>query len=201
MADHIVPVAPRIVLDVATGTAGVAIHIAGRTKAFIAGIDLTEPMLRRGRHNLARNELSDRVTLLSGRAEQLPHPDAIFDALTFTYLLRYVADPAATLRELVRVLKPGAPMASLEFLVPGNRFWRFWWWSYTRLALPVLGRLFGREWYEVGRFLGPSISRHYQRYPVSWTKNAWEDAGMVDVAAREMSVGGGLIMWGRKADG
>ena len=76
-------------------------------------------MLRRGRANVdARRRWRPRVGLAVGRAEQLPFPDATFDALTFTYLLRYVADPAATLRELARVLKPGAPIASLEFLVP-----------------------------------------------------------------------------------
>ena len=105
------------------------------------------------------------MELTAGRAEQLPFPDDTFDALTFTYLLRYVADPAATLRELARVLKPGAPMASLEFLVPRNAFWRGWWWLYTRLVLPVAGAVGGRDWITVGRFLGPNISGHYRRYP------------------------------------
>ena len=141
------------------------------------------------------------MTLLAGRGEQLPVPDATVDALTFTYLLRYVADPAATLRELTRVLKPGAPMASLEFLVPPNRFWRAAWWLYTRLVLPVGGVLGGREWINVGRFLGPNISAHYKRYPVAWTVDAWRDAGMTDVGVREMSLGGGLVMWGTKAGG
>ena len=79
------------------------------------------------------------MRLVVGQAERLPFPDNSFDALTFTYLLRYVADPAATLRELARVLKPGAAIASLEFSVPRTRFWRFWWWLYTRGILPVAG--------------------------------------------------------------
>jgi demethylmenaquinone methyltransferase / 2-methoxy-6-polyprenyl-1,4-benzoquinol methylase len=201
MVDRIVPSAPRRILDVATGTAGVALELARRTPAVVAGIDLTEAMLRRGQANVAAAGMHERVELAAGRAEQLPFPDATFDALTFTYLLRYVADPAATLGELARVLKPGAPMASLEFLVPRHAFWRAWWWLYTRLVLPVAGAVGGRDWIRVGRFLGPNISAHYRRYPVAWTVAAWRDAGITDVGVREMSLGGGLVMWGTKARG
>jgi demethylmenaquinone methyltransferase/2-methoxy-6-polyprenyl-1,4-benzoquinol methylase len=198
MVDRVVPAAPGRVLDVATGTAGVALQLARRTPGRIVGIDLTEAMLRRGQQKVAGNGAGARVQLLVGRAEQLPFPDGAFDALTFTYLLRYVADPAATLRELARVVKPGAPVASLEFHVPTNPFWHFWWWLYTRAVLPVAGGLAGRSWFSVGRFLGPSISEHYRRYPVSWTVEAWRAAGLVDVGVRVMSLGGGLVMWGRK---
>jgi demethylmenaquinone methyltransferase/2-methoxy-6-polyprenyl-1,4-benzoquinol methylase len=201
MVDRIVPAAPGVVLDVATGTAGVALQLGDRTRAFVAGVDLTEPMLRRGKANVAAAGDGHRVELLAGRAEQLPFADNTFDAVTFTYLLRYVADPAATLRELARVLKPGAPMASLDFLVPRHAFWRGWWWLYTRLVLPVAGAIGGRDWVAVGRFLGPHISAHYRRYPVSWTVQAWRDAAMIDVGVLEMSLGGGLVMWGRKSDG
>ena len=80
------------------------------------------------------------------------------------------------------MVKPGGRVASLEFLLPPSRFWRFWWWLYTRLLLPAGGLLTGgREWYEVGRFLGPSISGHYRRYPVAWTVEAWRRAGFADV--------------------
>ena len=191
MVDQIVPASPRRVLDVAAGTAGVSIQLAKRTTGHIVGIDLTEAMLRQGQHNLSTEVVADRVALVAGRAEQLPFTDATFDGLTFTYLLRYVADPVGTLRELVRVLEPGAPIASLEFLVPRNPFWHFSWWLYTRLVLPVAAGLAGREWFEVGRFLGPSISKHYRRYPVYWTVSAWHAAGITDVTVREMSLGGG----------
>ncbi len=163
------------------------------------GIDLTEAMLREGMRRVADAPVRQRVDLVAGRAEQLPFVDNTFDGLTFTYLLRYVADPATTLQELVRVLRPGAPIASLEFLVPRNPLWHFWWWIYTRLVLPIAGGLAGRDWFEVGRFLGPSISTHYRRYPIDWTIAAWRAAGITDVAVREMSLGGGLVMWGKKA--
>ena len=201
MVDRIVPARPRRLLDVATGTAGVALRLTEQTDAFVTGVDLTEAMLRRGQANVAASAADGRVELLAGRAEELPFPDATFDAVTFTYLLRYVADPAATLRELTRVLKPASPMASLDFLVPRHSFWRWWWWLYTRVVLPVAGSVGGRDWIAVGRFLGPNISAHYRRYPLGWTVEAWRDAGMTDVGVREMSLGGGLVMWGTKSGG
>lgn len=201
MVDRIAPAHPHRLLDVATGTAGVALRLTEQTDAFVTGLDLTEAMLRRGQANVAASAADGRVELLAGRAEELPFPDATFDAVTFTYLLRYVADPAATLRELTRVLKPGSPMASLDFLVPRHSFWRWSWWLYTRLVLPVAGSVGGRDWIAVGRFLGPNISAYYRRYPLRWTVQAWRDAGITDVGVREMSLGGGLVMWGTKSGG
>ena len=201
MLAHVDGADPKAILDVATGTAGVALALTRGTDAQITGIDITEAMLRRGHARVARAGASDRVRLVVGQAERLPFPDSSFDALTFTYLLRYVADPAATLRELERVLEPGAAVASLEFSVPPTRFWRFWWWLYTRGVLPVAGYVTGgREWGRVGHFLGPNISAHYRRYPVAWTIQAWKDAGLVDVGMRSMSLGGGLVMWARKPE-
>lgn len=201
MVGRVVP-QDGVILDVASGTAGVALQLAARSQARVVGVDLTEEMLRQGHRRVAAAGQGDRVALVTGRAEQLPFPDGYFDALTFTYLLRYVRDPQATLTELARVLKPGGTMASLEFCAPTGMIWRPAWWAYTRLALPAGGLLLGgREWFRVGRFLGPNISAHYGRYPVAWTVRAWEKAGLTDVGARTMSLGGGLVMWGMRAGG
>jgi demethylmenaquinone methyltransferase/2-methoxy-6-polyprenyl-1,4-benzoquinol methylase len=202
MVDHIAPSSPALTLDVASGTAGVALQLATRTSSDVVGVDLTRNMLARGVENVAEAGLSERISLVAGRAEQLPFPDGTFDALTFTYLLRYVDDPQATLGEMARVVKPGGAVASLEFLLPPSRFWRFWWWLYTRFALPLGGWITGgREWFRVGRFLGPNISRHYRTYPLAWTEEAWRKAGFENVGLRVMSLGGGLVMWGtRKHD-
>jgi demethylmenaquinone methyltransferase / 2-methoxy-6-polyprenyl-1,4-benzoquinol methylase len=199
MIDHIASTSPATVLDVASGTAGVALQLAHRTPAHIVGVDLTRSMLERGQENVGKVGLNGRINLVNGQAEQLPFSDESFDALTFTYLLRYVDDPQATLCELARVVKPGGAVASLEFLVPPSRFWHFWWWLYTRLLLPVGGWLTGgREWFRVGRFLGPNISKHYRTYPLSWTEAAWHKAGFENVGVRVMSLGGGLVMWGTR---
>lgn len=202
MVDQIVPAPGNVVLDVASGTAGVALQLASRTGARVVGVDLTEHMLRRGKANVTAAGRASRISLVAGRAEQLPLPDASVDALTFTYLLRYVDDPQATLAELARVVRPGGRVASLEFCVPPSPFWHAAWWLYTRLLLPVGGLVTGgREWFEVGRFLGPSISRHYRSYPVAWTEQAWRNAGFTDVGVELMSLGGGLVMWGTRSGG
>jgi demethylmenaquinone methyltransferase/2-methoxy-6-polyprenyl-1,4-benzoquinol methylase len=202
MIDRIVPTSPARVLDVASGTAGVALQLAERTTSDVVGVDLTMEMLAQGRRNVVAAGQADRVQLVAGRGEQLPFPDDTFDALTFTYLLRYVDDPQETLRELARVVKPGGVVASLEFFLPPNRFWRVMWWLYTRFVLPVAGLLTGgREWFRVGRFLGPNISGHYRKYPLVWTEEAWRRAGFEQIGARVMSLGGGLVMWGTRQDG
>src|SRR4051812_29225062 len=204
MVDAVVrsPVAPTQVLDVATGTAGVALMLTERTGAHVVGIDLTEQMLRGGRRRVDEAGRGDRIGLVCGRAEQLPFADATFDALTFTYLLRYVADPGATVAELARVVRPGGVISSLEFHVPPPPVWLPAWRLYTRLVLPAAGFLGGgRAWATVGRFLGPSIEEHYRRYPVEAQVDLWRGAGLVGVEARPMSLGGGLVMWGRRPDG
>jgi demethylmenaquinone methyltransferase/2-methoxy-6-polyprenyl-1,4-benzoquinol methylase len=189
-----------VVLDVASGTAGVALQLAARTGARVVGVDLTEPMLREGQARVATAGMEPRISLVTGRAEQLPFPDASFDALTFTYLLRYVEDPQATLAELARVVKPGGTVASLEFCVPPGPLWRAAWEVYTRAILPAGGLLLGGEpWLRVGRFLGPNITGHYRRYPVPWTVEAWQRAGFTAVGTRLMSLGGGLVMWGQRS--
>src|SRR5215469_17422154 len=169
MVDPVAAAAPKSVLDVATGPAGVAMQLAGRTDAHVTGIDLSADMLGAGAANVRHRELGDRISLLIGRGEDLPFDNRTFDALTFTYLLRYVADPGATLAELARVVKPGGVIASLEFYTPPSTVWRALWVLYTRLVLPVGGFVTGGlEWFRVGRFLGPSISSHYRQYPLEW---------------------------------
>jgi demethylmenaquinone methyltransferase/2-methoxy-6-polyprenyl-1,4-benzoquinol methylase len=201
MVGRVLP-ADGVVLDVASGTAGVALQLAARGAGRVVAVDLTEAMLREGSRRVAAAGRDGSVRLVVGKAEQLPFPDASFDALTFTYLLRYVRDPQATLTELARVVKPGGVVASLEFCVPSGIVWGPAWWAYTRVALPAGGLLLGgREWLRVGRFLGPNIAAHYRRYPIDWTVSAWEKAGLTDVGTRVMSLGGGLVMWGTRAAG
>ncbi|HET7467589.1 MAG TPA: class I SAM-dependent methyltransferase [Candidatus Dormibacteraeota bacterium] len=199
VVSHTAEARPRTVLDVATGTAGVAIEIARATQAEIVGVDLSEPMLARGRERVRAAGLDGRISLRPARAEALPFPDASFDAVSFAYLLRYVADPAATMRELARVLRPGGAIAGLDFFVPPSRGWRWAWRVYTRAGLPVAGLVTGGPaWWRVGTFLGPNIEDFYARWPLSAIEAAWRDAGISDVRAQPMSLGGGVVMWGRR---
>src|SRR5260370_28379526 len=151
-------------------------------------------MLERGRKRVYDAGLDQRIKLQRARAEQLPFPAGSFDAISFTYLLRYVADPRATLAELARVLRPSGGMASLDFYVPPQMLWRASWRLYTRALMPAGGyALGGRAWWNVGRFLGPNIDDFYGRCPVHRIFEAWREAGMVDVEDHVMSLGGGLV--------
>jgi demethylmenaquinone methyltransferase/2-methoxy-6-polyprenyl-1,4-benzoquinol methylase len=199
LLDHVAATEAGRVLDVATGTAGVAIAIARRTSAHITGVDVSEEMLEIGRSRVEMAGLGGRIELQAARAEELPFADGAFDAVSFTYVLRYVRDPPATIAELARTLRPGGVMSGLDFYVPPNPFWRGAWWLYTRAILPLAGLLLGGQaWWAVGRFLGPNISAHYGRWPLRRLIGAWEAAGMTGVQYRLMSLGGGIVMWGTK---
>jgi demethylmenaquinone methyltransferase/2-methoxy-6-polyprenyl-1,4-benzoquinol methylase len=197
MVERVVGVEPQLMLDLACGPCTVTKKLSTVMSGHIVSLDLSEAMLDQGRRVVERSSLTSRVSLVRARAEQLPFADATFDALTFTYLLRYVEDPAATLREVARVVKPGGAISSLEFSVPPRPGWRVAWWLYTRILLPVGGFLTGgRAWWDAGRFLGPSISRHYRLYSLEWTRDAWRRAGIDHVEVRRMSLGGGVIISG-----
>ena len=188
------------VLDVATGTGMVAAALVRRYGCSVVGLDQSPQMLAGAQAKLdADPRLAERIELVRGEAESLPFGDAEFDHLTFTYLLRYVDDPSATLAELARVVKPGGRIASLEFMLPPNRLARSLWRVYTRGLMPVLGRLISRDWHEVGRFLGPSISDLYARLPLDRQLELWRAAGIEGVEARVMSFGGGVVIWGNRA--
>ena len=187
------------VLDVATGTGMVASELVRRYGVSVVALDQSPQMLAAARARLASSpRLSEQVTLVEAQAERLPFADGEFDHLTFTYLLRYVEDPRATLRELARVVAPGGRIASLEFGEPGREPWHALWSAYTRFGLPALGRLISTEWAEVGRFLARSIPDFYARHPLAALAGDWEAAGIVDVQMRVMSFGAGVVMWGRR---
>ncbi len=129
------------VLDLCTGTAGVAMQTARTHHCRVIGVDLSPKMLRRAQHNLSNNGLASQVALVMGRAENLAFADDCFDAVCVTFLLRYVDDPESTMLEIIRVLKPGGCLLSLEFGVPPNPIARVPWHVYTRGVLPMAGAL------------------------------------------------------------
>lgn len=183
------PLAPRArVLDVAAGT-GLITRLLEARGCEVVALDQSAEMLSAAHARGADAVLADAV--------HLPLSDASVDALTFSYLLRYVDDPAACMRELVRVVRPGGAVAMLEFGRPRGVAGPAW-WLYTRIGLPVAGSLVGHGWGEVGRFLGPSIDSFHRRFPADALAGLWRDAGLVDVRVRRRSLGGGLLMWGRR---
>lgn len=181
------------VLDVATGTGMVARALASRYGCHVVGVDQSAGMLAE-----ARRRANGRTTFVEASADALPFEDGEFDALTFTYLLRYVADPAATLRELARVVRPGGTVAGLEFGLPRGA-WRPLWELYVRVGLPLAGRAIGSGWHEAGAFLGGSIRRFGKSWPEERLHDAWHAAGIGDVRSKSLSLGGGIVTWGQKS--
>jgi len=184
-----------VVLDVATGTGLVARAVSQRYGCHVVGLDRSGDMLSAA---AARN---GHIPLVRARAESLPFADESFDHLTFTYLLRYVDDPAAVLRELARVVKPGGRVVALDFGVPTNPFLRSLWRVYTTIGLPTVGRVISERWSSVGAFLRGSIERFDAAHSPSVVERYWCDAGLVDVQVSRMSFGAGVLMSAVKAAG
>jgi demethylmenaquinone methyltransferase/2-methoxy-6-polyprenyl-1,4-benzoquinol methylase len=180
------------VLDVATGTGAVARELRRQKGCAVVGVDQSPEMLAE-----ADRRSPGRIELVEASAEELPFADGEFDALTFTYLLRYVDDPAAVLAELARVVRPGGTIAGLEFGLPEGP-WRGLWELHVRAGLPAAGAVAGNGWREVGSFLGPSIRTYYEAWPLLRQLDTWRSAGIREPSARRLSLGGGIVTWGRK---
>ena len=191
------PVGPAdTVLDVACGTGAVVRELVRQTGCSVVGVDQSPEMLAEARRRVGE---STRVRLVEATAEQLPFEDASFDGLTAAYLLRYLDDLPAGLRELARVLRPGATAALLDFGVPPGPAPRAAWNLWVDIGLPTLGRAISPGWHEVGRFLGGSIRDFDERWPLRRLVGALGDAGFDDVRARRLSLGGCTVLWGRRA--
>ncbi len=185
-----------LVLDVATGTGAVALDLLERPGVRVVGADITRRMLLAAQRRA--DELRLDLPLIECTAQAPPLADESFDAITSGYLLRYVSDVPATLCRLARLLKPGGMLATLDFAVPRG-VWYPLWRVYTDAMLPAAGRLFSREWRDVGAFLGPNIRAFYRRWPEARLLEAWRGAGFGDVQARRLSLGGGIVTWGHKS--
>ncbi len=182
------------VLDVATGTGAVALELVRRKGCRVTGLDQSAGMLE-----VARERLPPGIELVEGSADDLPFAADTFDGLTFTYLLRYVDDPAATLAELARVVRPGGTIGGLEFAVPENPLAHTVWRTYVGWGLPLAARLISPSWAEVGRFLSASVTGFWREWPLDRLLRGWGAAGIEDVAHRRLSFGGGIVIWGRRS--
>ncbi|MFQ6019786.1 MAG: class I SAM-dependent methyltransferase [Dehalococcoidia bacterium] len=188
---------PARVLDMATGTGAIALRLARRPSLRVIGADVTRPMLQQAQSRAGHDGVRPRLDWIECSAEAAPFASASFDAVIFSYLLRYVSDVPATFAELARVLKPGGTLLSLEFAVPkGIAFppWRL----YTALVLPAGGALLSPDWLRVGAFLGESIRSFYREWPEDRLVELWRRSGFPDVRAERLSLGGALVVWGRK---
>jgi demethylmenaquinone methyltransferase/2-methoxy-6-polyprenyl-1,4-benzoquinol methylase len=199
LVEH-VPVGPdATVLDVATGTGAIARGLVRRYGCRVVGVDQSPQMLEGARERIGKAGLSDRIELRLGSAEEIDFAEGSFDALTAGYLLRYVDDPLHTMSALLRLIRPGAPFALLDFSVPPNIAARGLWHLYTGVGLPALGRMVSPGWAEVGRYLRPSITAFDAAYPPAALRELLLEAGGANVNTRRLSLGGGLVAWGVRA--
>ena len=180
------------VLDMATGTGALALRLARRDGFRVTGADITRPMLLQ-----AATRANGRLDLVECTAEASPFADGAFDAVVFSYLLRYVADVPATLAGLARLVRPGGTMASLDFAVPRGGWYPLW-RLYTAVGLPLGGALLSPAWRRVGAFLGPSIRGFYRHWPEERLLRLWRECGFPDARARRLSLGGAIVTWGTK---
>jgi demethylmenaquinone methyltransferase/2-methoxy-6-polyprenyl-1,4-benzoquinol methylase len=186
------------VLDVACGTGAVALELARQKGCSVVGVDQSPEMLAEARRRLALAPETSRVRLVEASAQELPFEAASFDGLTAAYLLRYLDDLPAGLRELARVMRPGATVALLDFGVPPSPLPRLAWDVWVDFGLPLAGRAISPGWHEVGRFLGGSIRDFDERWPVPKLVDALREAGFEDVEAERLSLGGCTVLWGRR---
>ncbi len=188
MIDRMGDIDGAAALDIAAGTGSITRLLEGRG-ASVVSLDQSIEMLG--------GALDRGATGVIATAELLPFPNAVFDVVTFGYLLRYVADVEACMTEVHRVLRPSGKVGMVEFGRPRG-LWRPLWWLYTRIGLPTAGLVAGKGWFRVGRFLGPSIDEFADRYPPEELALVWERVGFVNVTIDRMSVGGGLVLSGNK---
>jgi demethylmenaquinone methyltransferase / 2-methoxy-6-polyprenyl-1,4-benzoquinol methylase len=196
----LLPVGPDdTVVDVACGTAAVALELVQQKGCAVVGVDQSPEMLDEARRRLLLAAATARVRLVEASAAELPFEDGTFDGLTSAYLLRYLDDLPAGLAELGRVLRPGATAALFDFGVPPAPVPRAAWNLWVDVGLPTVGRAISPGWHEVGRFLGGSIRDFDARWPVPRLLGALREAGFEDVRARRLSLGGCAVLWGRRA--
>jgi len=188
----------QVVLDVACGTGAVALELVRQKGCSVVGVEQSPEMLAEARRRLVLAAEIGRVRLEEASAQELPFEDASFDGLTAAYLLRYLDDLPAGLAELARVLRPGATAALLDFGVPLGAVPRQAWNLYVDAGLPLLGRAISPGWREVGRFLGRSIREFHEHWPLPRLLAAFREAGFEEPTARRLSLGGCLVVWGRR---
>jgi demethylmenaquinone methyltransferase/2-methoxy-6-polyprenyl-1,4-benzoquinol methylase len=143
---YLAPSDPKVILDVATGTADVALMMAKKLQPHkIIGVDISNHMLDFGRVKIKDAGLSDMISLETGDSENLRFEDNTFDAVTVAFGVRNFENLTKGLAEMNRVLKPGGRVAILEFSMPRLFPFRQLYIAYFKYVLPLIGRLTSRD--------------------------------------------------------
>jgi demethylmenaquinone methyltransferase/2-methoxy-6-polyprenyl-1,4-benzoquinol methylase len=154
---------PQIVLDVATGTADVAILTYKKLHPQkITGIDISEGMLELGRKKISRHNLSDKIELLNGDSETINFPDSSFDAITVAFGVRNFENLEKGLKEMLRVLKPGGKLVVLEFSKPKNWLFKAVYSLYMKVVAQGIGKMIAKN-KDAYKYLNDSVQKFPER--------------------------------------
>ena len=136
---------PEKILDIATGTADLAIEASQLKTEKIIGIDISAELLKVGQYKIAKRGLSSRIQLIEADGENIPFPDNSFDAETIAFGIRNFENPLKGLKEMHRVLNSKGILAVLEFSKPTVFPVNFVYWFYFRAILPLIGRIVSKS--------------------------------------------------------
>jgi demethylmenaquinone methyltransferase/2-methoxy-6-polyprenyl-1,4-benzoquinol methylase len=142
IASHLNPVD---VLDIATGTADIAMELSKIKGSKITGVDISEKMLNVGREKIVDRSLQDKITLVSGDAENLNFSKNTFDLISIGFGVRNFQNLKKGLSESFRVLRHGGTLIVLETSVPQNTFIKFFYLLFSRTFIPLIGSLFSKD--------------------------------------------------------
>lgn len=173
-------------LDVAIGTADLAIEIVKQGKAqHVTGIDLSAEMMKIGVEKVAKRNMQGLIEFVEGSALALPYPDGHFDTVTCAYGVRNFSDLDQGLREMRRVLKPDGQLMILEFSYPKNRFIAWVYDLYFSHILPKIGQWMSKDKTAYG-YLNRSVKNFIWGEAMAERLRA---AGFREVAYKTMSCG------------
>lgn len=186
------------VMDLGTGTADIAIRIAKELGCQVLAVDQSDEMIEVARRKVNASDMSNRIRILKGRAEDLPFHDASLDAVIFSYVLRYVEDVEATMREIIRVIKRDGQIIYLDFGIPTNPAIKAIYTVYARHILPLGGWLGGQAWRATTEFLPSSIAKFYDENSIPQLIKMWDGLGLRDVEVTTMTLGTAVIISARR---
>lgn len=145
VVQKVAEIAPKHILDVATGTGDLAVALAQIQDAHIIGVDISEGMLQIGKEKVNKKNLQNRVEMILGDSENLPFPDAHFDAVTVSFGVRNFENLEKGLSEILRVLRPSGRLVVLETSIPEKFPFKQGYFLYTQYVMPLIGRIFSKN--------------------------------------------------------
>jgi demethylmenaquinone methyltransferase/2-methoxy-6-polyprenyl-1,4-benzoquinol methylase len=174
--DELIAIKPNAILDIATGTADLALECMRLKPAEIIGIDISNKMLDIGRHKIMAKGYQGIIRLEQADSEQLPYDDARFDAITVAFGVRNFEHLEEGLKEMYRVLRPGGKVVILEFSQPDRfpvkQFYNF----YSYKVMPKIGQMLSKE-RSAYEYLPASVSAfpHGKNFLSILTKTGFKD--------------------------